>query len=73
MKEVAFYHQKKWWLSAFAVVIPIINHVFNVGLDATHLAAILIPIIALIFNESWVDVQEMKLQQAKYELEMKNK
>ena len=65
MNNGSFFHKEKWWLAAFAVVIPVINHVFNIGLDGAHLAAIIIPIIALIVGDAWIAVQLIRLEHRK--------
>ena len=58
--ETPFWAQEKWWGLFFAVVVPVLNYTFNWGLNPTELAAIFIPIIALLVGGIWKEIEVMK-------------
>ena len=60
LMDVPFYAQEKWWGLFFAVVIPVLNYIFGWGLQATEIAAIFVPIIALIVGGIWKEIEVMK-------------
>ena len=50
-----FYASKKWWMAAIAALIPIINTSFGLDLDPSELATVIVPLIAYVVGEAWVD------------------
>lgn len=46
---------RKFWLALIGGAVPVLNVVLDLNMDATQVAAVLIPIIAYIFGEAWVD------------------
>ena len=67
MKEVEMmeeYHinkppwqSKKWWMAMIAIVVPVLNHTFGLGLDAGEITAIAAPVMAYILAQAYVDAQ----------------
>lgn len=60
--EKKFWAREKWWGLFFAVIIPVINSVFGFGLEATEIAGIMIPFIALIVGDIWEEKLEKLVQ-----------
>jgi len=50
-----FWASKRWWMTAIAVVIPVLNHVFGLGLDAGEITAIAAPVVAYVLAQAYVD------------------
>jgi len=50
-----FYKSKKWWTAVLAALVPVVNHAFNLGLDAAEVAIIIIPLIGYVLGEAWTD------------------
>jgi len=55
VKRKAFWKQKKWWAGVVGVLVPILNHVFDVGLDAGTVTQIVIVIVGYVIAEAWTD------------------
>lgn len=50
-----FWRSKKWWMAAIAVVIPVLNQAFGLGLDVGEITAIAAPVVAYILAQAFVD------------------
>jgi len=62
-----------FWSAAMYVIFALLNHFLGLGIDAEYMIALLLPILALIFGDAWVEVQKLKLEQLKYELQIRKK
>lgn len=60
--ETPFWAQEKWWGLFFAVVVPVLNYAFGWGLNPAELAAIFVPIIALLVGGIWKEIEVMKVK-----------
>ena len=52
-----FYKSKKWWMAFIAAAIPVLNSSLGLDLDAQELATVVIPLIAYVFGEAWIDAK----------------
>lgn len=50
-----FYRQKKWWAGVVGVLVPILNHVFGIGMDAETVALVVVAVVGYIIGEAWTD------------------
>ena len=50
-----FWRSKRWGMTAIAVVIPVLNHVFGLGLDVGEITAIAAPVVTYILAQAFVD------------------
>lgn len=50
-----FWASKRWWMAMIAVAIPVLNHVFGLGLDVGEITAIAAPVVAYILAQAFVD------------------
>lgn len=62
MTQTAPWYQATWWSSALYIVFVLLNHFFQLGLDPLYLIALVLPILALIFRDGWVEVQRIQLE-----------
>ena len=46
---------RKFWLSLISFVVLLVNQIWGIELDPAALAAVVLPIVAYIFGEAWVD------------------
>ena len=49
---------RKFWMAIIGAVIMLVNGITELNLNATEIAGILLPIIAYIMGEAWVDSQK---------------
>lgn len=50
-----FYMSKKWVMAAIAATVPMLNSWMGIGLEVEELTLLIMPIIAYIAGEAWVD------------------
>ena len=50
-----FYRQKRWWAGAVGVLVPILNHVLGIGMDADTVTLVLVAVVGYIIGEAWTD------------------
>lgn len=56
------WYSEKWWSMLFAVLIPVLNLVFNWGIEAGYVFALIVPFLAMFFGEKW---KEKEIELAK--------
>lgn len=54
--EKPFYKSKKFWASIIAVIIPVINQVFSLELDAQELVPIMAPALVYVVGQGMADL-----------------
>ena len=54
-EQKPFYRSKKWWTAIIAALVPTANSIFSLGMEAEQLATIVLPLIAYVIGESWID------------------
>ena len=60
--EKPFWHSKKFWAAAAATAVPIINHVWGIGLTQDSVVQIVAPIVAYILGQGLADLGKKKSQ-----------
>jgi hypothetical protein len=60
--EKPFWHSKKFWAAAVATAVPIINHVWGIGLTQDAMMQIVTPIVAYILGQGLADLGKNKSQ-----------
>lgn len=50
-----WYRSKKWWTAAIAALVPVINQVTGLGLDAAEIATVVIPLALYVLGEAHAD------------------
>ncbi len=63
------WYTEKWWYYALYAVLVVLNYVLGLGIDVAALVALVLPLIAILFGDRWVEVQRLKIEALKYELE----
>ena len=53
-----FWQSKKWWMVVIAVMIPVLNQFFGLGLNVGEITAIAAPVVAYILGQSYVDASQ---------------
>ena len=48
---------RKFWLSLISFAVLLINQIWGIELDPAALAAVVLPIVAYILGEAWVDTK----------------
>ena len=48
---------RKFWLSLISFVVLLVNQIWGIELDPAALAAVVLPIVAYILGEAWVDTK----------------
>lgn len=51
------WESKKWWGAMIATLIPIINLIFDLGWNVDEVTRVILPLIAFILGQSWVDAK----------------
>jgi len=51
---------RKWWSAVIITVIMLINYYTGLDLDIEQLLVVVLPLIAWIIGESWVDAAKKK-------------
>ena len=54
--EKSFWHSKKFWAAAVATGVPIINHVWGLGLTQDAIMQIVTPIVAYVLGQGLADL-----------------
>jgi len=54
--EKPFWHSKKFWAAAVATGVPIINHVWGLGLTQDAIMQIVTPVVAYILGQGLADL-----------------
>jgi hypothetical protein len=54
--EKPFWHSKKFWASAVATAVPILNYVYDLGLTQDAVMQIVTPILAYILGQGLADL-----------------
>jgi len=67
------WYTEKWWYYALYAVLVILNYTLGLGIDVAALVALVLPLIAMLFGDRWVEVQRLRMEIKKYELEMLNR
>ena len=62
------WYSASWWAAALYVVFVLVNHFLGLGLEVEGLIALLLPILAIIFGDKWVEVQRIKLEMMRLEV-----
>ena len=57
-----FYKEKAFWVALVGVLVPLLNHFFQFGLEVGEVLAIALPIIAFILGVSWKDAEIAKAE-----------
>lgn len=55
-----WFQSRKFWLAVAAAGTAFANEAFGWGLEVEQVGAVLIPVVAYIFGQSFVDVQQVK-------------
>jgi len=56
--EKPFWHSKKFWAAAVATGVPIINHVWGLGLTQDAIMQIVTPVVAYILGQGLADLDK---------------
>ena len=51
---------RKFWLSLISFVVLVVNQTWGIELDPAALAAVVLPVVAYIFGEAWVDAKHVR-------------
>jgi hypothetical protein len=54
--EKAFWYSKKFWAAVVATAVPVINHVWGLGLTQDAMMQIVTPIVAYILGQGLADL-----------------
>lgn len=54
-----FWLSKKWWFTVLAVLVPILNQTFGLGLDATTVLEIILPIMVYVGGQAHIDAKKI--------------
>ena len=54
-KNKPYYKSKKWWTAILAAAIPAANGIFKLGLETEQVMTVVLPLIAYVIGEAWVD------------------
>ena len=60
-------YEKAFWVALIGVIIPLLNHFFDLGLQVGEIVAIALPIIALILGVTW---KETEIEKAEISLDV---
>lgn len=60
MWDKPFYKVKEWWTAVIISAVPLINYLFDTGLDPNLVAYIVLVIVGAILGKEWKDVVIMK-------------
>ena len=55
-------YEKAFWVALIGVIIPLVNHFFDLGLQVGEIVAIVLPIIALILGVTWKETEIEKAE-----------
>ena len=58
--EKAFYKSKKWWAAVVGALLPILNRVSGLDLDATELVLVSTPLVGYILGQGVADIGKNK-------------
>lgn len=58
--EKPFWHSKKFWAAVVATAVPIINHVWGLGLTQDAIMQIVTPVVAYILGQGLADLGKNK-------------
>ncbi len=50
-----FWKQKKWWAGVVGVLVPVLNHLLDLGLDPEAVIGVVIVVVGYIIGEAWTD------------------
>lgn len=68
--ETTPWYKASWWSAALYVVFVLANHFFGLGLEVGSVIALVIPIIAIIFGDRWVEVAKLRVEALKLEIRL---
>ena len=51
---------RKFWLSLISFIVLLANQIWGIELDPAALAAVVLPIVAYVLGEAWVDANHKK-------------
>jgi len=49
---------RKWWSALIPLVVMLLNHFLGWDLDPAVIAGLVIPFVAFIFGEAWIDAKK---------------
>lgn len=49
---------RKWWIALIGVAVPLVNHFFNLNMSVEDITALVVPIVAYILGESYIDAKK---------------
>ena len=64
---VKMIYEKAFWVALIGVLVPLVNHFFDLGLQVGEIVAIALPIIALILGVTW---KETEIEKAEIQLDI---
>lgn len=67
------WYKAEWWAAALYAVIVVLNYYLGLGIDVAPLVALVVPVLAIIFGDKWVEVQKVQLEMLKVELQLYEK
>jgi uncharacterized membrane protein YqaE (UPF0057 family) len=50
-----FWKQKKWWMAIVGVAVPVLNNIFDLGLETEAVIGIVLVVVGYIIGEAWTD------------------
>lgn len=51
---------RKFWLGLISFIVLLVNQIWGIELDPAALAAVVLPIVAYILGEAWVDAKHVR-------------
>ena len=54
--EKSFWHSKKFWTAVIATAVPVLNHIFEIGLNQEAMIHVSAPLIAYILGQGLADL-----------------
>jgi hypothetical protein len=55
-------YEKAFWVALIGVLVPLLNHFFDLGLEVGEIVAIALPIIALVLGVTWKETEIAKAE-----------
>jgi hypothetical protein len=66
--QKSWFASRKFWLAVVASGVAFANAAFDLGFEVEQVGAVVLPIVAYIFGQSFVDTQTVKVEQETFNI-----
>lgn len=73
MAEPKPWYKYDWWYAILYALFVLANHFFGLGVDVGSLIALVIPLIAVIFGDRWIESKKLDIKILELELKILEK